>query len=236
MFFIYEVCPKSIQPNTMKKEDIYWRRYKRQETLYIGQWRLSPLQSRYLGTSHSSPNCHQLPHHIFLNLFPFKGDFSFGKARSLRVPNLGCSGAASSGWLYVSSKISVPEMHEQVCCHDEAVNYLLPTGVAFWIIQIVSGEEYSSLMQNMMQIYCSLISHFDGKDHTIHMLTQQHLPPPLTIMVKLSLFTHVHSSSLFLAARLHWCCANSTCYINNGWNFFWTNLIQPFIFHQFPPK
>ena len=52
----------------MKIRDIYWRRCKIQETLYIGQWRLSPLQNRHLGTSHSSPNCHQLPHHIFLNL------------------------------------------------------------------------------------------------------------------------------------------------------------------------
>ena len=52
----------------MKNSDIYWRRYKIQETLYIGQWCLSLLQSRHLGTSHSSPNHHHLPHHIFLNL------------------------------------------------------------------------------------------------------------------------------------------------------------------------
>ena len=34
------------------------------------------------------------------------------------------------------------------------------------------------------------------------MLIQQHLSPPLTITVKSSLFTHVHSSQLSLAARL----------------------------------
>ena len=51
-----------------KNRDIYWRRYKIQETLYTGQWHLSPLQSRHLGTSHSSPNHHQMPRHIFLNL------------------------------------------------------------------------------------------------------------------------------------------------------------------------
>ena len=28
---------------------------------------------------------------------------------------------------------------------------------------------------------------------------------------------HVHSSSLSLAARLHWCHANHSCYINYGW-------------------
>ena len=41
----------------MKNRDISWRRYKIQETLYIGQWRLGPLQSRHLGTSQSSLNC-----------------------------------------------------------------------------------------------------------------------------------------------------------------------------------
>ena len=50
----HEVCPESIQPRTMKNRDIYWKRYKIQETLYTGQWCLSPLQSRNLGTSHSS--------------------------------------------------------------------------------------------------------------------------------------------------------------------------------------
>ena len=55
-------------PCNMKNRDIYWRRYKIQETLYTGQWHLSPLQGRHLGTSHSSPDCHQLPHRIFLNL------------------------------------------------------------------------------------------------------------------------------------------------------------------------
>ena len=53
--------------------------------LYIGQWPLSPLQSRHLETSHSSPNfisCPIIFSWISLtvwNLLPFKGDFSFGK-------------------------------------------------------------------------------------------------------------------------------------------------------------
>ena len=34
---LYEVCPESIQPYDMKNRDIYRRRYKVQETLYIGQ-------------------------------------------------------------------------------------------------------------------------------------------------------------------------------------------------------
>ena len=65
---VYEVCPEGIQPCARKNRDIYLRRYKIQETLYTGQQHLSPLQSRDLGTSHSSQNLHQLPCRIFLNL------------------------------------------------------------------------------------------------------------------------------------------------------------------------
>ena len=64
-----------------------------------------------------------------------------------------------------------------------------------------------------------LLSHFECNGHTVHMLTQWHLPPPLTSTVKLSLFTHGHSSPLSLAARLHWCCTIHSYPINNGWNF-----------------
>ena len=63
------------------------------------------------------------------------------------------------------------------------------------------------------------LSHFECNDHTIHMLTQQCLPPPLTNTVKSSLFTHAHSSPLSLAARLHQCWANHSHYITNGWTF-----------------
>ena len=44
-------------------------------------------------------------------------------------------------------------------------------------------------------------------------------PPPLTSTVKSSLFTHVHSSPLSSAARLHQCHANQSRYFNNGWTF-----------------
>ena len=53
----------------------------------------------------------------------------------------------------------------------------------------------------------------------MHTLTQQHLPPPLTSTVKLSLLTHAHSSPLSLAARSHRCRANCSCFINNGGTF-----------------
>ena len=64
-----------------------------------------------------------------------------------------------------------------------------------------------------------LLSHSECDGHTAHMLTQQHLLPPLTSTVKLSLFTHACSSPLSLAARFHGCCANCSHCINNGWTF-----------------
>ena len=64
-----------------------------------------------------------------------------------------------------------------------------------------------------------LLSHFECHGHTVHMLTQWHLPLPLTSTVKSLLFTHAHSNPLSLTARLNPCCTNRSCYINNGWTF-----------------
>ena len=60
-----------------------------------------------------------------------------------------------------------------------------------------------------------LLSHFECNSHTVHMLTQWHLPSP----VKLSLFMHARSSPLALAARLHRYRTNYSHHINNGWTF-----------------
>ena len=64
-----------------------------------------------------------------------------------------------------------------------------------------------------------LLSHFESDDHPVHMLIQRLLPLLLTSTMKSSLFTHAHSSPLSLAARLHWCRANCSSCINNGWTF-----------------
>ena len=64
-----------------------------------------------------------------------------------------------------------------------------------------------------------LSSHLEWNDHTVYVLTQWHLPPRLTRIVKLSLFTCAHSSSLSLAAKLNQCHTNHSHYINNGWTF-----------------
>ena len=91
------------------------------------------------------------------NLFPFKGDFSFGKSQKSQGAKSGPLGGLSEslGWFDVSLKSSVWDMmHERLCC-DEAANHQVPIAVAFWIIQIVSVEEYSGLMQNLIQVHCS---------------------------------------------------------------------------------
>ena len=64
-----------------------------------------------------------------------------------------------------------------------------------------------------------LLRHFECDGHTGHTLTQLHPLPPLTSTVKSSLFMHVDSSPLSLAARLHGCLTNHSCYINNDWTF-----------------
>ena len=61
------------------------------------------------------------------------------------------------------------------------------------------------------------LGHFECDGNTVHMFTQWCWPPTLTSTVKSSLFTYEHSSPLSLAARLHWCCANHSHYLNNGW-------------------
>ena len=75
--------------------------------MYIGQWYLNPLQSRHLGTSHSSPSAplyfpesHQQSEVPSLS----KVILVLGKNRSHRVPNLSCRGTESPGWFDVSPK------------------------------------------------------------------------------------------------------------------------------------
>ena len=183
------------------------------------------LQSRHCGTSHSSPIRHQLPRPIFLNLIDGLKSLLLilvlGKARSYRVPNQGCRGLESPRWFDVSPRTSAEDvMHKQAHCCDEAASHQLPTASAFWIIPIVSTEKCSSLTGNFgADLLLYSLSHFECNGYTVHVLTQRHLPPPLTSTVKSSLFTHAHSSPLSLAARLRRCHANHSHYVNNGWTF-----------------
>ena len=163
----------------MKNRDIYWRRYKRQETLYIGQWRLSPLQSRHLGTSHGSPNCHQLPCHIFWislmvwNLFPFKVDFTFEKSQKWQVAKSGLSHLGD--WCFA----------KKLCMrHDAWAGMLLwwsclsPVAHSWGLL-----NHPNSFYRGMLKLNANFdadlllysLSHFECNGHTVHMPTQWHL-------------------------------------------------------------
>ena len=94
-------------------------------------------------------------------------------------------------------------MHEQLHCHNEAANHQLP----------ISGSllnHPNSFHRGMFKLnakfdtdslLCSL-SHFDCNGHTVHMLTQLRLLPPLTSTVKSSLFMHAHPQYLLLGSQV----------------------------------
>ena len=148
------------------------------------------------------------------------------KARSCRAPTPGCWGAGSPGWFDVSAK--------KLCTrHDTWMGALLwwscesPVAHSCGLLNHPNSFHGGMFKHNAkVDADSSLysLSHFECDDHTVHMLTQQCLLPPLTSTVKSSLFTHALSSPHSLAARLHRCHAGHSCYINNGWSFPGQNL------------
>ena len=147
----------------MKNRDIYWRKYNKHCTQDNDA--SVPFKAGTLGPHTVLPVAISYPlafswiPSMVWNLFPFKGDFSFGKGRSARTPNLGGSGAESPGWFHVLPKnFAQDTMREWARCRDEAAHHQLPIAAAFWIIRIVSMEECSNLMQNLMQSCCSTCS------------------------------------------------------------------------------
>ena len=166
---------RGIQPCTMKNRDIYWRRYQIQQTLYIGQWCLCPLQSRHLGTSHSSSSIsstvQNTPQNPLLespsaapSYFSESDWWSeisslskvilvLGKARSLRAPNLGLGHWVTWVIWCVAKKL---------CRRCDAWvieflwwSYQSPVAHSCGLLNHPNSEECSSLMKNLMQIHCS---------------------------------------------------------------------------------
>ena len=86
-FNTYKVCPEGTQPCNWKNRDIYWSTYKIQETLYIGYDATVPFKVGTLGPHTilpiiiSCPVIYSWISSMVWNLFPFKGDFSFGKSQ-----------------------------------------------------------------------------------------------------------------------------------------------------------
>ena len=152
------------------------------------------------------------------NLFPFKDDFSFGKSQTSQGAKSGLYGCWVTWVIWCFTK--------KLCTkHDACVGTLLwwscqsPVAHSCGLLNHPNSVPRGMFKHNTKfdadSLLYSLI-HFECHGHTVHMLTQQHLLPPLTIAVKSSLFTCVHSSSLSLAARLCWCCTNYSNCINNG--------------------
>ena len=143
-----------------------------------------------------------------------------GKVRSHRAPNLGCKEAESwEIWCFA----------KRLCVrHDAWVGTL-----SWWSCQSPVAHScgllthLNSYHRGMFKLNAKFdadsllysLSHFECDSHTVHRLSQWHLPPPMTSTVKLSLFMLMHFSPLSLAARIHWCHANNSCYINKGWTF-----------------
>ena len=147
---------------------------------------------------------------IVWNFFPFKGGFNFGKSPNFRAPNLGWRRAESAWWYDVSPK--------NICMRHDAWTGVL----SWWSCQSPGAHSWGLLnhansfyrgMQSLMQMFklnakfdaellLYPLSHSECDGHTVHMLIQTCLLPPLMSTVKSSLFTHAHSSSLSLAAKV----------------------------------
>ena len=150
------------------------------------------------------------------NLFPFKGDFSFGKSQKSRASNLGCRGPESPGWFDVSPKNSAQDrMHEQARCCDEAANHQLPIVVAFWVMEVVSMLECSSLTQNLCRFFTQ--SFWIWRPHNTHAHSIVSTAPTDLYSEVVIVHTCAFQSTLLscqVTPVLHK--ANCSCYISNA--------------------
>ena len=141
----------------------------------------------------------------------------WGKARGCMLQSLGSRRAELYGWFDVSPKNCTRldpwagtllwwSCRSLVAQNHDLLNH--PNTFHRGVFKLNAKSDADLLLY--------LLSHFECDSHMVHILTQWSLPPPLTSTVKSSLFTHAHSSPLFLAAKLHWCRSNYSHYIING--------------------
>ena len=130
------------------------------------------------------------------DLFTFKGDLILGKARSWRVPNLGCRGGRVTWVIWCLDK--------NLCMrYDSWAGALLwwscqsPVAHGCILLNHLNSFHGGMLSLNTKFDACLLLyllNHVECYRHREHTLTQWHLPPPLTSSVWSS-----HSSPLSLA-------------------------------------
>ena len=143
------------------------------------------------------------------------------KARSHRAPNLGWKVAESPGWFNVLQKISVQDvMHEWMHCYDEAASHQLSIAVSFWIIQIVSAEKCSSLMQTLMQICCSTCSVILNVKATQYTCSFNGVYRPHWLHSEVMIVHTRAFQSTDLGCQVTWMSLKLSHSINNGWTVF----------------
>ena len=148
---------------------------------------LSPLQSRHLGTSHSSPNHHQLPCCIFLNLISglksllFKKWWQFSEKPELTGCHIWAVGGLSHLGNLMFRQKTLQEMWP-TNGHIVMIKLLLITCQQLW-----PSESFKQFPRRNVKLNTKfdadsllyLLCHFECYDHTVHMLTQwRPLPPP----------------------------------------------------------
>ena len=191
---LYEVCPESTQPHTMKNRGIYWRSYKIQHCTWDNDASF-PFKVGTLGPHTGLPFTINWPiifswiSSMVWNLFLFKGDVSFGKSQKLQHQNWVVGRLSHLGDLMSRQKTAGVGVLSWWSCQSPGAHScgLLnhPYSFCRGMFKLSAKFDVDSLPY--------LLGHFECDNHTVHMFTQQHLVPPLTRTVKLSLFTHVHT-------------------------------------------
>ena len=102
---------------------------------------------------------------------------------------------------------------------NQAVNHKLPIAATFWIIHIVSTEECSRLIQNLMQIHCSICSVILNVTTTQSTRSLNDIYCPQWLVQ-----WSCHCSHMCIPVHSPWLSgyinvAHSSHYINNGWIF-----------------
>ena len=125
-----------------------------------------------------------------------------GKSRRRRTPNLVCRGLSHLGDLMFCQKT----LHEMWCMSRCAVMMKLPITSCPQLRGLLNHADsfHGGMFKLNPKIWCRfvvLLTQLECNNHTEHVLTQWCLPPSLTSTGKSSLFMHVHSSPLSLAAR-----------------------------------
>ena len=190
--------------------------------MFLLLWQQKPQNEFCHDTLHAKILCQNLRHSSFWNLQTY---FLFSQCQSLIFVDcsphmfniLRCSACCRPPGMWItfnrfSTTFEAFVPHLYLCCTHCTVPKSLLNPPNSFRGGIVSAQ------CNIWCKFIALLRHFECDGHTVHMLTQWCLPPPLTSAVKSSLFTHAPSSPLSLAARLHVCYPNCS-YINDGWDF-----------------